>query len=80
MESHRSEGWNIEASEHGAQGFVTCTAAGAIVWRGSLADLSADVLPDVEAIYCHDDDVGVVENKLSKVGQGRRKRRSALQD
>ena len=71
MEPHRSEGWKIESSEHEAQGFVTCIAAGAIVWRGSLADLSADVLPDCEAIYCHDDDVGMVESKLTQGGKAR---------
>jgi hypothetical protein len=66
METHHSAGWKIETSEHEAQGFVTCTAAGAIVWRGPLAELGAAVLPHVEAIYCHDDDVGLVTRKLSK--------------
>jgi hypothetical protein len=75
MEFHQPECWKIESSEHEAQGFVTCTAAGAIVWRGPLAELSAYGLTDVEMIYCHDDDVGMVERKLSEESKGGRKKR-----
>ena len=66
MESHQSTRWTIDASGHAARGFVTCVAAGAIVWRGSLEELAAAGLPDFEAIYCHDDDVGWIRRTLGK--------------
>ena len=66
MEPHQSTDWKIDASGHSARGFVTCVAAGAIVWRGSLEELAAAVLPDFEAIYCHDDDVGWIGLMLGK--------------
>jgi hypothetical protein len=56
---------NVEASEHSAQGFVTCTIGGVIIWRGSLAEIAASPLPACDAIYCHDDDVNQIDKMLS---------------
>ncbi|MCW2283654.1 hypothetical protein M2323_001426 [Rhodoblastus acidophilus] len=66
MEPHQSDGWTIEASAHDERGFVTCVAAGAIVWRGPLAKLAAADMPRFEVIYCHDDDVGQIVSALGK--------------
>ena len=60
---------NIEVSEHSAKGFVTCTAGGVIIWRGSLAEIAAYTLPAFDAIYCHDDDVDQINKMLTKASR-----------
>jgi hypothetical protein len=62
----------VEASEHEAQGFVTCTAGGVIVWRGPLEKLAVSAAAEIHTIYCHDADLPKVQKIVARSGQPRK--------
>jgi hypothetical protein len=62
----------VEACEHEAPGFVTCTARGVIVWRGPLDKFAVSAAAEIHTIYCHDADLPKVQKIVAKSGQPRK--------
>ena len=69
MEQRDESRLQVEASEHVAQGFVTCTAGGVIVWRGPLDKFAVAAAAEFHTIYCHDADLPKVQKIVAKSGQ-----------
>jgi uncharacterized protein YvpB len=53
----------IDTSDHGRQGFVTCTNRGVVVWRGPMSKFAEAT--GFEIVHCHGEDVDEVRRILS---------------